>query len=277
MPILDKALWQIETRMAAPLDLVTLSGLCAVSPYHLSRTFRTATGMSPMAYLRARRLTDAAKRLARGAEDILAIALDAQYGSHEAFTRAFAAYFGVLPSTVRQARSTDTLTLQEPIEMDKTRTIDLPAPEMRDQPAFEVIGCGIDCTFENTAAIPALWQEFNRREHELETMPGADGFGLCLGGDEQGRFRYVAGRETRHGARVPAGMERQHVAAGRYAVFQHRGHVSDIGKSVYTIWNRALPDLGLVPREAPDFERYDSRFDPETGRGIVEVWIPVER
>ena len=276
MPVLQKALWHIETRLAEPLDLAALSHLCAVSPYHLSRTFRSGAGLSPMAYLRARRLSEAAKRLARGEGDILQIALEAQYGSHEAFTRAFAACFGVLPSTVRRDRSTATLKLQEPIEMDKTRLIDLPAPEMKDRKAFEVIGLGTDCTFETTGAIPPLWQALNTREDEIDASPGAAAYGLCLGADEEGRFRYVAGLEAVMGAEVPRGMERATVPAGRYAVFLHRGHISDIGKTVYTIWNKALPDLGLEPRKAPDFELYDRRFDPESGRGEVEVWIPVE-
>jgi len=45
---------------------------------------------SVMRYVRGRQLTEAARCLASGAPDILAIALEAGYGSHEAFTRAFA-------------------------------------------------------------------------------------------------------------------------------------------------------------------------------------------
>ena len=53
--------------------------------------------MSVMRYVRARRLTKAARALARGAPDILTLALEADYGSHEAFTRAFRDHFGVTP------------------------------------------------------------------------------------------------------------------------------------------------------------------------------------
>jgi AraC family transcriptional regulator len=48
-----------------------------------------------MRYVRGRRLTEAAKVLSDGAPDILTVALDAGYGSHEAFTRAFRDQFGV--------------------------------------------------------------------------------------------------------------------------------------------------------------------------------------
>ena len=54
-----------------------------------------------MRYVRGRRLTEAAKALSNGAPDILSVALDAGYGSHEAFTRAFRDEFGVTPETIR--------------------------------------------------------------------------------------------------------------------------------------------------------------------------------
>ena len=56
----------------------------------------------------------------------------------------------------------------------------------------------------------------------------------------------------------------------------HDGHISDISKTIYTIWNKALSDEGLEPAETPDFELYDQRFDAATGRGTVEIWIPVK-
>ena len=53
------------------------------------------------------------------------LALEADYGSHEAFTRAFRDHFGVTPEAVRQAACVDKLRLQEPIMMDSTRTENL--------------------------------------------------------------------------------------------------------------------------------------------------------
>lgn len=275
MPITSRAIWHIEFRIDQALSLNILSDLCAVSPYHLSRTFRSATGLSPMVYLRARRLSIAAHRLAAGDEDILTVAIDAHYSSHEAFTRAFASCFGVLPSTVRRVRSTRNLNLQEPIEMDKSRFVDVAAPELKDSSAFDVVGLGTQCTFENTGAIPSLWQAFNERGEEVDAATDAAAYGVCHSVDDQGRFSYVAGLETRQDAGIPKGMERISIPAGRYAVFTHKSHISEIGNTVYTIWNKSLPDLGLNHRMAPDFERYDSRFDPKTGRGDVEIWIPV--
>lgn len=277
MSITSNAVWHIESRLTQPLSLSLLAELCAVSPYHLSRTFRSTLGLSPMVYLRGRRLSHAALRLAHGNDDILTLALEIQYSSHEAFTRAFASCFGVLPSTVRRTRSTKPLKLMEAIEMDKSRFVNVAPPELKDKDAFAVIGLGIQCTFENTNAIPALWQAFNAREREVSTASTCAAYGVCHSGDNEGRFRYLAGVAVPGGTQIPEGMERVLVPAGRYAVFCHTGHISEYGNTVYTIWNKSISDLGLTTRQAPDFEVYDSRFDAKTGRGTVEIWIPVDK
>src|SRR5258708_12838936 len=108
MSITDKALWVMERNSERSLTLNTIASACGVSRSHLAFAFGTATGLPVMKYLRARRLSDAARALADGAPDILAIALDARYGSHEAFTRAFREQFAVTPELVRHPPPTDT-------------------------------------------------------------------------------------------------------------------------------------------------------------------------
>ncbi len=275
MPLLDKLIWQIEMRMHQPVALTDLSDVCAISPYHMARLFRIAVGIAPITYLRARRLSVAAEGLARG-EDILTVALNAQYTSHEAFTRAFSSYFGVLPSSVRKARSTQSLTLMEPLKMQKEMIVDVPAPRMETRTAFRVIGLAEMCSFENNSAIPGLWQKFNAREDEIDNRIDNAAYGVCCDADGQGNFRYVAGVAATIDATKPKGMQDTKIPAGAYAVFTHSGHIADFGKTVYTIWNKSLPETGLEPRFAPDFEVYDSRFDARTGQGEVEIWIPVK-
>lgn len=273
MPILEKLIWQIESNLNEDLSLKLLSDRCAVSTQHMCRVFQQATGMSVMSYVRARRLSEAAKVIARDRTDVLTVALGAGYGSHEAFTRAFASYLGVLPSSVRKARSTVVLSLMEPFEMKKDMIVDVAGPEIRDRGRFRVVGLSARCTFEDTNAIPALWRSFNTREGDVVgAIPGA-AYGVCCDAGENGSFRYLAGVQAQE--KTP-GMDFVDIPANRYAVFTHNGHVSDLPRTVYTIWNKSLPDAGLQPASAPDYELYDRRFNPETGYGIVEVWVPIE-
>jgi len=62
----------------------------------------------------------------------------------------------------------------------------------------------------------------------------------------------------------------------RYAVFSHPDHVSTIRRTINTIWNNWLPASRLKAADAPSFERYDANFDPLTGNGGFEIWVPVQ-
>ena len=61
----------------------------------------------------------------------------------------------------------------------------------------------------------------------------------------------------------------------KYAVFTHSEHISTIRRTVNTIWNHWLPISGMKAADAPSFERYDEAFDPATGNGGLEIWVPV--
>jgi len=92
----------------------------SVSRFYMVRAFGIATGTLVMRYVRGRRSSEAARALANGAPDILTVALDAGYGSHEAFTRAFRDQFGLTPETLRARHSLATIDLVEPLKMDTT-------------------------------------------------------------------------------------------------------------------------------------------------------------
>ncbi|MEM7059124.1 MAG: AraC family transcriptional regulator [Pseudomonadota bacterium] len=272
--MVDRAIWHIEMRLDQPLSVTDLARLVGVSPFHFARTFSAVTGQTPGDYIRARRLTVAAKALAFGSSEILSVALEAGYASHEAFTRAFQSQFGCPPRDVRNAGSTETLKLTEPFTMEIDHIVNVAPPVLQDRPAFVVAGLTLRCSFQDPNGIPALWRAFNEREAEVSEASGA-AYGVCYDGDETG-FTYLAGMEPDR-PETPSGMERLQIPAARYAVFTLSGHISDLPKTVYSIWNKALVDAGLTAAKSPDFEVYNKRFDVETGRGEVGIWIPVTK
>src|SRR5947208_14915304 len=148
----QKALWFIESHLADALTLDEVAAIGGVSRFHMVRSFAAATGLSVMRYVRARRLSEAARALAGGAPDILELALEADYGSHEAFTRAFRDHFGVTPEAVRSSTCLDQLKLQEPIVMDSTLTDKLQPPRFETGKALLIAGIGERCTHENEGA-----------------------------------------------------------------------------------------------------------------------------
>ena len=272
----QKALWYIESHLAAPLTLDDVAGVAGVSRFHLVRAFAAATGFSVMRYVRARRLSKAAQALAAGAPDILSLALDADYSSHEAFTRAFRDHFGVTPETVRAATCLDRLKLQEPIVMDSTLLDNLKPPRFETGKPLLVAGIAERCTHENGGAgIPNLWQQFHQTVDHIPARIGKVAYGVCCNGDDAGNFDYVAGVEVADFSDLPREFARVRIPEQKYAVFTHAEHISTIRRTVNTIWNHWLPASGMKAADAPSFERYDEKFDPATGNGGLEIWVPV--
>ena len=140
MSAVTKALWLIENRYLRTLTLDDIAEHVGMSRSHSSRIFPLVTGTSISAYLRGRRLTEAAKTLAAGAPDILSVALEAAYNSHEAFTRAFREQFAVTPEQVRANRSLDGLKLVEPLRVDDEEFTDVGAPRMIDSRPLLIAG-----------------------------------------------------------------------------------------------------------------------------------------
>ncbi|WP_158669433.1 AraC family transcriptional regulator [Bradyrhizobium guangdongense] len=272
----QRALWYIESHLAKPMTLDEIAAISGVSRFHIVRAFAAAVGLPVMRYVRARRLTEAARSLAKGAPDILSLALEADYGSHEAFTRAFRDQFGTTPEAVRAATCVNQLRLQEPILMDSTMLDTLAPPRFETAKAFLVAGPAERVSCDNGAMIPGLWQRFHQEVADIPARVGNVAYGVCCNGDDAGNFDYIAGVEVADFSDLPRRFARIRISEQRYAVFTHTEHVASIRRTVNTIWNQWLPASGLKAADAPNFERYDERFDPATGNGGFEIWLPVK-
>lgn len=86
-------------------EAITLEDLCGAAMYskwHSFRIFKEVFDKTPFEYIRALRLTHAARSIRNNANaTILDVAVDAGFTSHEGFTKAFQRYFGVNPGKYR--------------------------------------------------------------------------------------------------------------------------------------------------------------------------------
>jgi AraC family transcriptional regulator len=80
-----------------------LAGRAAFSRFHFDRLVAAAAGEPPGAFRRRLLLERAAYRLVAGGHKVLDVAVEAGYGSNEAFTRAFVRAYGVTPSAFRMS------------------------------------------------------------------------------------------------------------------------------------------------------------------------------
>ncbi len=273
MDPVSKALWYIESHFSEPLSLDSVASVADVSRFHLSRAFSASVGQSVSAYIRGRRLTEAARKLVQGAPDILSLALDAGYGSHEAFSRAFKIQFGMTPEAVRDRAHLSNLKLVEPMRMMQKSISPINPIRFEDRGAFMFAGVNRRYQSSTMAGIPSQWQSFQPHIGHLPEQKGDDAFGICHNFDEESGFDYMCAVEVEGACDLPEGLSFLRVAPARYAVFQHMSHVASIGATMQQIWNGWLPDSGHRAADAPLFERYSSSFDPATGNGGFEIWI----
>ncbi|ALN90937.1 AraC family transcriptional regulator [Lysobacter gummosus] len=275
MTVVDKALWIIERNSSRELSLPAVAAACGVSRSHLANAFGSATGRPVIQYLRARRLTRAAETLAGGAASIFDVALDAGYGSHEAFTRAFTELFAATPERVRERATTQGLTLVPPLRFQANAQPVLEPPRLAEGDAIRAVGLSRRHGFDSVVGIPIQWQSFMSAYADIRDRIDSMPIGIVGPADENGGFEYVCATQVAQFERVPARLIRVEIPGRRYAVFEHRAHVSTIFATYTAIWNEGLERAGLSPADAPVIERHHPSFDPDTGEGGIALWIPL--
>lgn len=100
--IIDEIDQCIKQRQDDALTLRSLSRRLGYSEYYVTRKFREISGLQFRDYLRLRRLAFALWEVRDNDRSLLEIAVDYGFSSHEAFTRAFKAVYGVTPSQYRR-------------------------------------------------------------------------------------------------------------------------------------------------------------------------------
>jgi len=276
---LERAMAYVEAHAFDPLSLEALADVAGLSPYHFARQFHARFGLTPMAFVRARRLGLAARRLAEGETDGLAeLAFDAGFESQEGFTRAFKRAFGVSPGRYRRERAAHPL-LKDPAMSALAGSPSLimhPAP--RREAGFRTAGYQAEFDESNKAGIPALWARLTPRL-PLAGQAGGRTYGVMWASDS-GCFHYQASVALEPGAEAPEGLEAKDVPPQTYLVFRHELDGTDLHPQMQAamreIWGVRLPALGHKLARGPDLEVYPADFDPARAGGWVEWWIPIE-
>jgi len=276
---LERAMAHVETHAFETLALADLAAVAGFSPYHFARSFSARYGLTPMAFVRARRLGLAAKLLASpNAPSLVNLAFDAGFESQEGFTRAFKRAFGVSPGRYRRG-------IAEPMEGAAMSDAAAAARVTRDpdpvrKRAFRVAGAAAVFDETNKAGIPLLWQQLGPRL-PLPGQVGGGTFGVGCATDAtaEGCFRYFAAVAVAPDAPIPDGLEAFEVPEQTYLVFRLDTDASDLHTQMLAalrqIWGELAPKSGHKLARGPDLEVYPPGFEP--GRpGRIEWWIPVE-
>jgi AraC family transcriptional regulator len=132
---------------------------------------------------------------------------------------------------------------------------------------------------QNAQTIPIWWQKFAPFIGKIPHQIGQVAYGLCVQSSESsnGSFYYMAGCEVSEFADLLSELSPLIVPAHKYAVFNHGGHVSKITDTIDYVFDKWLPESGQKhnAQSIHFFERYGENFNPQSGLGGMEIWLPI--
>ncbi|MGZ8425974.1 MAG: GyrI-like domain-containing protein [Candidatus Binatia bacterium] len=140
-----------------------------------------------------------------------------------------------------------------------------------------IAGLNQSYTFENRSKIPMQWENFIPQIGKVPGQMGRVAYGVCWNNRPGHGFDYLSGVEVTDAAKLPPELATVRLPGQEYAVLTHSDHVSAIGTTIDKIWNGWVRQSGLKVKESPWFERYKEEFNPQTGIGGMEFWIPITR
>ena len=154
--------------------------------------------------------------------------------------------------------------------------VHLTPPRFAEHPAIVVAGLSQRYDQQTKHQIAALWQRFVPYMGNVPGQVGRTSYGLCRNYGAGGSFDYLSAVQVAGSPSLPAELSTFEIPRGIYAVFSHTEHISTIGHTWMAIFSEWLPASGCTLEEEPNFEVYTDHFDPRSGTGLVEIWIPLK-
>ena len=289
---IQKAVDFIEERLKEELPADQIAKVAGFSSWHFQRLFRATVGDGLKEYIRKRRLSSALVDLATSDRRMIELAVEYGFESQEAFTRAFKASFGKNPGECRKtgvravvAISKPKITLEYLDHLYGGLTME---PKILELNEMKLVGIGsnfisvLSPDKNNHVVIPQLWDRYLKRCKEIDERVSRVDYGLCDRISEETQRThpdecfYMACAEVASFDSVPEGMETRVVPGGRYAVFTHTGTLDHLEHTMNFIYGSWLPKSGEELRDAPDLERYDERFKPDSEESELDIFIPLK-
>jgi AraC family transcriptional regulator len=285
----QRVIEHVASHLDEALALETLAAQACLSPFHFHRVFRGMVGETPVELGRRLRLERAAWRLLHTDRPVTAIAFDAGYETHEAFSRAFRASYAESPSAFRRRRgarielaapcgvhfgddghvppfiprNSGGLTMHVEIERYpelRVGTVRHVGPYMQISEAFARLGdiAAPARLFEQPAAMMvALFHD------DPDTTP-------------PDQLRSDAAVVVANEVSLPEGLTEQRIPAGEYASTIHVGPYEQLGDSWARFMGEWLPASGRRLGPGVSYEVYhNTPMDTPKEKLRTEIRIPL--
>ncbi len=123
----------------------------------------------------------------------------------------------------------------------------------------------------------AQWEKFIPYLGNIAGQIGNVAYGLCLHHENGKGIEYMCGVEIFGKKDLPEEFVLKEIPGRSFAVFTHEDHVFTLRQTLDSI-AKWLPNSSYEKPEGLDFffERYGENFDSQTGKGDIEIWIPIK-
>ena len=151
--LITKTLWYIRNQKSnTALTIDDIAEHAGFSTDYFNRIFLAHTGFNVMEYLRFCRLKNAAMVLRNSDVNVLDVALQSGYETHESFSRAFKKQFAQTPALYRRAEDWNAFGICPPIRLG---AFTLPQPEFLSLPDKHLVGLtqSYSCTLEQITTV----------------------------------------------------------------------------------------------------------------------------
>ncbi|TDF42242.1 AraC family transcriptional regulator [Alteromonadaceae bacterium M269] len=271
----------VEQHLYDKISAHEMAAASHYSTYHFSRIFKALVGDTPKEYIRKRRLTVAAKRLLSEDIGILDLALDCQFDSQEAFTRAFKDLFNITPAQYRKQNDPFRLLYKDQFSPHMLHFLQnelCMEPEIITRPAIKLVG--IANQYDNAdLSLPRLWSGFRPYRDKIKNRISDSAFGIYEAYEEEGedvKFVYICSAAVENFDDIPEGMVSRELPEQLYAKFVHKGPISHLDKSLKYIWGSWLPKSNYQYVEKPDFELYPPGYNVMDPQSEMALHIPIQ-
>jgi len=284
-----RALVHIQQHLDEPPVLEELARLACLAPSHFHHVFTGMIGESLGSHVRRLRLERAATRLKLTSMPVVQIAFEAGYQTHESFTRAFHAGFGVSPAQFRRREGLNGL-IASP-----SHTHYAGGSGPRNFRANNNKGNSMNVTIKHLASMRVAFMrhvgpygQVSKTWDQFMMLLGKDGFlgghsrfiGIChddpaVTPPNKVRYDACATVDEQFRARGEIGV--QTIAGGDYAVMTHFGPYTKLGESYAQLLGQWLPRHGRRLRPKPCFEIYlNSPESTDSEDLLTDIHAPLE-
>ncbi|KAA3648294.1 MAG: AraC family transcriptional regulator [Chloroflexi bacterium] len=288
-------LLHIEANLTRELPLEELAEVAGFSPYHFHRIFSELQGEKVKEYIRRLRLERAVYRLKVSGDNVLDIALESGFKTHESFTRAFSERFDLAPSEFRSwlegfrtlaggkdfSLALAGLSNDNPLEaVNKQAQV---VVEQQKQPGMNMAFVRYTESYESvfSEGFPHPWEPlFDWAEIKGLDKESLNLIGIChddplLTPPEKIRFDACIEVDKLEERQNKVNFKR--LEAGICAVRSHSGGPEEIANTYGTIGLEWLPHEGYCLSAAPPFEIYTYEWvEGNPQRQDTKAFIPLE-